>query len=321
MKRRSFMGAVLASFLAACSRTDEPAVGDTASTADGSPSSVTQPAQPTTSVATTVESAPLGVDPLTPPPVVLPADAFALGVASGEPDDGSVVVWTRLLGATDEAGSDRVGALDVRGLRRAGGNRGRDRRGGSRPFVSRGCRRARTCEPILVSVPGRRPGVAGGPHTNDARDRRRSAHLPRRQFLPSTQRWRMGRPPRSGGRLGRCRAVARRLHLRRLSRPVGVPSGLRHLPERSTAAAVPRGAPLARVHRRPRSDERLRRVCRPAASWCCAQSVVGAPTNEAPATGRERASPNPPLLRPRRCRPPRRSRCPPVRRRHAAVRR
>ncbi len=105
MKRRSFLGVGFASFLAACSRADEPAANDTttASSETVSPSSVTQPTQPATSVASTVEPTPPGVDPLTPPPVVLPEDAFALGVASGEPDDRSVVVWTRLLGATDES--------------------------------------------------------------------------------------------------------------------------------------------------------------------------------------------------------------------------
>ncbi len=96
--RRAFLGVLVGAFLTACS--SEPADSASAtepttepSTTDPSP---TSPA--TTSLPSTAPTTIATVDPLDAPPLDLPVDAFALGVASGEPDHDSVVLWTRLLG-------------------------------------------------------------------------------------------------------------------------------------------------------------------------------------------------------------------------------
>jgi alkaline phosphatase D len=68
---------------------------------DASTTSATEPVDTTTAATTTSTTAAT----TTVPPVELPADPFTLGVASGDPTDASVILWTRLMGPD--------GALDM----------------------------------------------------------------------------------------------------------------------------------------------------------------------------------------------------------------
>jgi alkaline phosphatase D len=86
ISRRVFLAAGAAVVVAACSD-DNGESSPTSSDGATSPST-TQVATTTTTEATTTTS--------TLPPVVLSADPFTLGVASGDPDATSVVLWTRL---------------------------------------------------------------------------------------------------------------------------------------------------------------------------------------------------------------------------------
>ena len=87
ISRRAFLAAGAAVVVAACSDDngeDSSPTSDSAATTPGT----TQAASTTTTEATTTTS--------TLPTVVLSADPFTLGVASGDPDATSVVLWTRL---------------------------------------------------------------------------------------------------------------------------------------------------------------------------------------------------------------------------------
>lgn len=93
--RRSFLGALVGAFLAGCSSDaadptstiSTPPSTEPTSTAPTSTTTPT-PAPPTDEALETIEA----------PEVALPEGAFGLGVASGEPDHDSVVLWTRLVG-------------------------------------------------------------------------------------------------------------------------------------------------------------------------------------------------------------------------------
>ncbi|MDQ3351346.1 MAG: alkaline phosphatase D family protein [Actinomycetota bacterium] len=84
----------------------------------GAPSTTTPTTPPTTGPGsampvTTTSVAPgtsIGDTTTTNPPVDLPGNPFTLGVASGDPDDGKVILWTRL--APDPADSQRAGMPD-----------------------------------------------------------------------------------------------------------------------------------------------------------------------------------------------------------------
>ena len=78
ISRRTFLASTAALAVAACS--DE----NTDSESTSAPTSPTTAAATTTSTTTTLA------------PIQLPADPFALGIASGDPDTESVVLWTRL---------------------------------------------------------------------------------------------------------------------------------------------------------------------------------------------------------------------------------
>lgn len=99
--RRAFLGVLMGSFLAACtseageSVVEEPSSTSSVTTAPTTTAPATTLPATTTSTATTST---IAVEPLDAPAVDLPIDAFALGVASGEPDHTSMVLWTRLLG-------------------------------------------------------------------------------------------------------------------------------------------------------------------------------------------------------------------------------
>ena len=86
ISRRTFLAAGAAVVAAACS--DSGDADSTTTTAGSSTTSTSTTEAATTTEATTTTS--------TLPPVELSADPFTLGVASGEPDPVSVVLWTRL---------------------------------------------------------------------------------------------------------------------------------------------------------------------------------------------------------------------------------
>lgn len=97
--RRAFLGVLMGSFLAAC--TSEAGLGEPDSTSSTPSPQTTTPSSttaPTTAEPTTTTTTEAVIEPLDAPAVDLPADAFALGVASGEPDAQSVVLWARALG-------------------------------------------------------------------------------------------------------------------------------------------------------------------------------------------------------------------------------
>lgn len=85
ISRRLFLVAGAAVVAAACSGSDDQESASTSTTV-GSSTSSTASASTTTEATTTT----------TLPPVELSADPFTLGVASGDPDPTSVVLWTRL---------------------------------------------------------------------------------------------------------------------------------------------------------------------------------------------------------------------------------
>lgn len=89
--RRRFLGAATAALASACSKLS---AGETTK------SSVQETVPPLTT--TTTEST-TTLDPIQAPPVALDSDPFTLGVASGDPDANSVVLWTRLIGHFQES--------------------------------------------------------------------------------------------------------------------------------------------------------------------------------------------------------------------------
>ena len=109
LSRRRFL-ALSATVLVACSGDDEAAPSPTGASTPGGTAgraSTTEPTTPPTATsAPTTDVA--ATDPTTTtttePAVELAADPFALGVGSGDPDDRSVALWTRLVGdLPDEA--------------------------------------------------------------------------------------------------------------------------------------------------------------------------------------------------------------------------
>ena len=97
--RRTAIGALLAWFAAACTTAQQTAA-PTSEPLTSAATTVPTTAAPT-SAATTATPTP--AEPLPTPAVDLPPEAFALGIASGEPDHESVVLWTRLVGALPDS--------------------------------------------------------------------------------------------------------------------------------------------------------------------------------------------------------------------------
>lgn len=97
--RRAFFGVLIGSFLAAC--TSDASLDQPGLTTSAPPDPSTTPpttSTPTTAEPTTTATTAAVIEPLEAPAVDLPVNAFALGVASGEPDADSVVLWARTLG-------------------------------------------------------------------------------------------------------------------------------------------------------------------------------------------------------------------------------
>ena len=111
VSRRRFLVTGLAAAAAGCSSDGRDPAADTTSSA---PSPPTSPAS-SESTEAAVETAPSTTTPARLDPVAAPPYSglppFSLGVASGDPDDRSVVLWTRLIGAAGEL-PEQV-ALDV----------------------------------------------------------------------------------------------------------------------------------------------------------------------------------------------------------------
>jgi len=101
--RRAFLGVLVGAFLTACTP-DQTATTSSNGASTAPSTAVSSTAVPSTAVPSTAvpTSAAPHIEPLEAPSVDLPSGAFALGIASGEPDDDSVVLWTRLLGDLPE---------------------------------------------------------------------------------------------------------------------------------------------------------------------------------------------------------------------------
>lgn len=108
LSRRRFLALSASLSLGACASDD----GDEQLTADTSPAPTDPPTSPNPSSGTsssTTTSTSSTADPTTtdaPADVQLDDDPFVFGVASGDPDDGSVVIWTRLAGPLPPEGID-----------------------------------------------------------------------------------------------------------------------------------------------------------------------------------------------------------------------
>lgn len=109
MRRRHFLAsstaALASAILAACTRSADDLTADPSSAASTAPGArtTTESTSLTQSSEPTPQSNQLpGVEPLPSPPSPLGPDGFSLGVASGDPDDTSIVLWTRLVGELPE---------------------------------------------------------------------------------------------------------------------------------------------------------------------------------------------------------------------------
>ncbi len=93
MERRNFLGAALAGLFGAC--TQEVELLDDATTIPGTETSISLD---DSTEAKTEPTSPTVVEALTTEPVELSTFPFALGIASGDPSSGSVMLWTTLTG-------------------------------------------------------------------------------------------------------------------------------------------------------------------------------------------------------------------------------
>ncbi|MFQ5555933.1 MAG: alkaline phosphatase D family protein [Acidimicrobiales bacterium] len=99
LTRRTFLAGTIATAVAACSDDDEAT--DVATSSTAAPAGTTAEAPTTTAPPTTATT--------TTTPTLFEADPFTLGVASGDPAAGSVILWTRLA----PAGSSPEEDVDV----------------------------------------------------------------------------------------------------------------------------------------------------------------------------------------------------------------
>lgn len=109
LSRRRFLALSAAVTLGACSSSDgetEPLTTGPAPTEPPTTAPSTTTAPTTAPETTTVPTTTADTTTTTEPGVQLDADPFTLGVASGDPDESSVVIWTRLEGELPEDGID-----------------------------------------------------------------------------------------------------------------------------------------------------------------------------------------------------------------------
>ncbi len=98
MRRRHFLASLIATVAAACTRSSDDPTDPTVST-DRSTVPQLEPTVLDAPTATSlVDPSEPGLDALPSPDSPLGVDGFGFGVASGDPDASSVVLWTRLLG-------------------------------------------------------------------------------------------------------------------------------------------------------------------------------------------------------------------------------
>ena len=108
LSRRTFLALGATLVVGACTSDDEAAPTTTSSPTSptGPPPSASEPgAPPTTS---TTSTSPATTTPATTTTTPLAADPFALGVTSGDPDERSAVLWTRLLDSRRHPLDDEV---------------------------------------------------------------------------------------------------------------------------------------------------------------------------------------------------------------------
>lgn len=92
ISRRAFLAAGAVVVLAACSDTSEGKTSDP----DTSPPDTAAPTSSTSTTSEPTTTSSTSTTTSTLPPIELSGDPFSLGVASGDPDASSVVLWTRL---------------------------------------------------------------------------------------------------------------------------------------------------------------------------------------------------------------------------------
>lgn len=100
LSRRRFLAASLAAAAAACSGDDDVATPEPEPTATPSPTATPDPTATPVPTATPEPTATPTPEPITVPdvpPSPIDGDPFGLGVASGDPDHASVILWTRLV--------------------------------------------------------------------------------------------------------------------------------------------------------------------------------------------------------------------------------
>ncbi len=240
---------------------------------------------------------------------------FTLGVASGDPTDDGVVLWTRLApdplapggGMPDEAvrvvwevAEDEhfariVARANSRGVSAARARR--PRRGGRAPPGAA----------VLVSLPRRHVGEPGRADADRARAvRRRRSRAPRLRVLPALGARLLHGASAPRARRPRRRALPRRLHLRvrRLresgaagDRPRGrharrLPAALRAVQDRSRPPGGARRVPVHRHLGRSRGRQRLRqRPCRRTATRA-SRSCAAAPRPTRPTSSTCRCAPS-----------------------------
>lgn len=105
LTRRELLAAGLGLTAVACTSSSDPTAAPTADSSTSTTTTTTQESTTTTRPATSAVPAPAFEGPV----------PFVLGVASGDPDATSVVLWTRILGSIDETTSarDHSVAVDV----------------------------------------------------------------------------------------------------------------------------------------------------------------------------------------------------------------
>lgn len=103
ISRRVFLASAAAAVATACS--DDRSGGESTSEPTDKSATAATTATPTTQTSTSTTS--------TLPPIDLPGDPFTLGVASGDPDEESVVLWTRLAPQPLEGGGMPPGDVRV----------------------------------------------------------------------------------------------------------------------------------------------------------------------------------------------------------------
>lgn len=121
LSRRTFL-ALSAVVIVGCRSDNDDAIDDgtepTEPAADPTTPPTSRPPPATTSATATIEPT---TEPTEPVAVELAADPFTLGVASGDPDSTSVVLWTRLTGELPADGIDVEWEIEGRGGSTLGG--------------------------------------------------------------------------------------------------------------------------------------------------------------------------------------------------------